>query len=71
VEYMGYAIRTERYRYVRWINWETKAFAAHELYDHQSDPAENKNVVHLPENKSIVEELSAQLEAAFPSMQKR
>ncbi|KAA3656077.1 MAG: DUF229 domain-containing protein, partial [Calditrichaeota bacterium] len=34
VEYMGYAIRTELYRYVRWINWHTKEFAAQELYDH-------------------------------------
>jgi len=33
VEYMGYSIRTNRRRYVEWINWETKQFAARELYD--------------------------------------
>ena len=65
VEYMGYSIRTDRYRYVRWINWETKAFAAHELYDHQSDPSENMNIANLPENRSLVEKLSAQLEAGW------
>lgn len=63
IEYMGYAIRTEHYRYVEWINWETKAFAAAELYDHQNDPLEQHNIVNLPENAALVQELAAQLKA--------
>jgi choline-sulfatase len=65
VEYMGYSMRTDRYRYVRWINWETKTLAAQELYDHQTDPAENKNIANLAENKSLVEKLSTQLDAGW------
>ncbi|MCA9732309.1 MAG: sulfatase [Deferribacteres bacterium] len=65
VEYMGYAIRTERYRYVRWINWETKEFAAQELYDHQTDPNENVNIADDPQNVAVVQQLAAQLDAGW------
>ncbi len=65
VVYMGYAIRTARYRYVRWINWETKAFAAEELYDHEVDPEENVNIAALPENAARAAELAAQLDAGW------
>ena len=64
-EYMGYAIRTERYRYVEWFQWKSKIFAANELYDHQTDPAENVNISLLPGNKQLVEKLSAQLKAGW------
>lgn len=45
---MGYAIRTERFRYVEWRNWQTKQVAARELYDHSNDPFESRNVVSAP-----------------------
>jgi uncharacterized repeat protein (TIGR03987 family) len=45
IEYMGYAVRTDRYRYVRWVNWETGEIVARELYDHLTDPGEDTNVV--------------------------
>lgn len=64
-EYMGYAIRTERYRYVEWFEWETKTFAANELYDHKTDPGENVNISQKPEQKKLVEQLSAQLKAGW------
>jgi arylsulfatase A-like enzyme len=41
---MGYAIRTESHRYVEWRNWETGKVQARELYDHQTDPNEIKNL---------------------------
>ena len=59
IEYMGYSVRTERYRYVEWMNWETKEVVAKELYDHKSDPQENVNIVDWPENREKVDELSA------------
>jgi arylsulfatase A-like enzyme len=65
VEYMGYSIRTECYRYVEWINWESKAFAARELYDHQTDPQENVNIVEKPENVQVVKDLSDRLKAGW------
>ena len=65
VEYMGYSIRTNRHRYVEWINWETKEFAACELYDHETDPRENKNIAELPDNSQLVKDLSEQLKAGW------
>ncbi len=65
-EQMGYAIRTDRYRYVEWYNWlgeqKTKGdFLRAELYDHQTDAQENKNLAEDSEYKNIVELLSKQL----------
>jgi choline-sulfatase len=65
IEYMGYAIRTEKYRYVEWMNWETKEKAAYELYDCESDPQENHNIAGLPETEQIVNKLSEQLKAGW------
>ena len=44
IEYMGYAIRTERHRYVEWFRWKDKQLAATELYDLQKDPLENESL---------------------------
>jgi len=65
-EQMGYAIRTDRYRYVEWYAWnkeEKKAdqFLLNELFDHQTDPQENINIASHPANNDIVEALSQQL----------
>jgi arylsulfatase A-like enzyme len=57
VEYMGYAVRTDRYRYVRWVNWETGEAVAHELYDHESDPGENVNLATRPDYAGVLEQL--------------
>ena len=42
---MGYSMRTDRYRYTRWLDRKTKKAVAVELYDHAKDPGENRNVV--------------------------
>jgi len=67
VEYMGYTIRSERFRYVEWIHWETKALSARELYDHRFDPQENNNIADMPENKPIVDKMSERLKAGWRS----
>jgi len=41
---MGYAIRTVRHRYVEWRDWKTGKVMARELYDHQPDSREMRNV---------------------------
>ena len=64
-EYMGYAMRTDRYRYVEWFHWESKMLAGCELYDHQKDPQENVNIANHPENKALREELSNRLKAGW------
>ncbi len=40
---MGYSLRTERYRYTEWLNWQTGEIEACELYDHANDPDETVN----------------------------
>jgi arylsulfatase A-like enzyme len=58
---MGYAVRTERYRYVEWRKKGTTEVVARELYDHKTDPAEDTNVAGADANKAVVEELSQKL----------
>jgi len=69
-EQMGYAIRTDRYRYVEWYNWikeEKKAdsLLCIELFDHHTDPQENINIAANPENQDIVENLALQLKEGW------
>ena len=65
----GYAMRTDRYRYVEWWNKDSGGarldIAARELYDHDADPMETKNVAVLTENSELVRRLSEQLEAGW------
>ena len=43
---MGYALRNDRYRYVEWRDYRdpTAAPIFAELFDHQTDPDETKNI---------------------------
>ncbi|MFC2111317.1 sulfatase [Bacteroidota bacterium] len=78
-EYMGYAMRTRRYKYVEWYEWDPEKnipleLKDVELYDYNKDSMENKNVAGILENKEIVAQLSMQLKAgwraAIPSINK-
>jgi uncharacterized sulfatase len=48
---LGASVRTERYRYTEWDNGRSGA----ELYDHQADPRESKNLFAEGSSKAIVE----------------
>ena len=63
---MGYALRTDRYRFTAWMdrNDHSKVDAV-ELYDHQTDPQENVNVAGRPENAALVKELTVKLNAGW------
>jgi len=63
--YMGYAMRTDRYRYVEWVNRQTAETVAAELYDHAHDPGENTNMAAQPANEPLVRHLADQLWQAF------
>jgi len=58
---MGYTMRTDRYRLTRWVDRKDHSLVdAVELYDHQTDPQENTNIVQVAANKALVEQLTAQ-----------
>jgi arylsulfatase A-like enzyme len=63
---MGYAMRTERYRFVVWVgrNDHSKVDAI-ELYDHQTDLQENQNIAKRPENAALVQKLMTQWKAGW------
>ncbi len=64
--FTGRSIRTDRYRFTRWTaKNKPNEVAGLELYDHQTDPAENTNIAHLPENTELVRRLSTQLGAGW------
>ncbi len=64
---MGYSMRTDRYRFTRWLRTDGQEFAR-ELYDHQNDPQENVNVADRPENRELVEGLTRQMEAGWQAV---
>ena len=69
---MGFSIRTERYRYNEWVDYnETEhlpdwdSVHGNELYDHEEVGLEDVNLADDPQYESIVEELSEQLRAGW------
>jgi len=63
---MGYSMRTDRYRFTRWVerNDHAKVFAV-ELYDHLHDPQENTNIAGDPANAELVAKLTAQCQLGW------
>jgi iduronate 2-sulfatase len=64
-EFMGYSIRTDRYRYNEWRDFETGRPVARELYDHAKDDAEDDNIAEELENAEIVKGLANRLQAGL------
>jgi uncharacterized sulfatase len=63
--FMGYSIRTERWRYTEWDGGTRGA----ELYDEQADPAERRNLARDPRHAAVVSGLRQQLQALIRSGQ--
>jgi len=68
---MGYTIRTDRYRLVRWVDLRDpdRSALAVELYDHQTDPHETRNLAGDPANAELVENLTAKLKEGWQAAQ--
>ena len=62
---MGYAVRTERHRYIEWRNWETGTVEARELYDHKTDPNETKNLAKEASEKENLKQLQQTLRSGW------
>jgi arylsulfatase A-like enzyme len=61
---MGYAFRSDRYRYIVWMKdftstrkFEESLLVAEELYDYKVDPEERKNLVNSTDYKAIREKM--------------
>ncbi|MBL8811216.1 MAG: sulfatase-like hydrolase/transferase [Planctomycetaceae bacterium] len=65
-DYMGYAMRTERYRYVEWLDAVTGEVRARELYDHDNDSQEDVNIADAADQKDVVAQLSQQMWTTLP-----
>lgn len=63
---MGYSLRTARYRYVAWRDWDSGNPLAHELYDHDSDPAETHNVAADPDRAADLRNCQILLDGLSP-----
>jgi len=63
---MGYSMRTDKFRYVEWINRRTRKAIAYELYDHVNDPGEMVNLATQSDQKESLEKLSKQLWETLP-----
>lgn len=68
---MGYAMRTDRYRFVIWKDYTdpTAEPVFLELYDHQEDPTETKNIA--AKNSAITRTLLAQFKTGWRGNQPR
>ena len=60
---MGYAVRTDGYRYVEWRDPKTNAVLARELYDEKADIAESRNLAGEASMAAQVEHHAALLPA--------
>jgi len=68
---MGYSVRTDRFRYTEWRDWKTGATEARELYDHQTDPDETKNVAEDLQFTNDVKNSATLLQSLNPIVQPR
>ncbi len=62
---MGYAMKTDRYRYVEWRDRKTGAVKAKELYDHDVDPNEDVNIAGSPGGGVLLQNLETQMKAGW------
>ncbi|MCP4787665.1 MAG: sulfatase [Fuerstiella sp.] len=64
-EYMGYAIRTDKHRFVEWRDFSTGEVTARELFDHQSDHSESVNLADSAPQE-LIDRLTAELLESHP-----
>lgn len=62
-KFYGYSLRTPRWRYTEWDEGKR----GRELYDHDTDPKELKNLAELPAHEATVGDLSKQLRSIIPT----
>ena len=63
-EAMGYSIRSPRYRYTEWRDFKSGEVLARELYDHNKDPAETRNLAGEKGKAQVLAYMAAALRRA-------
>lgn len=58
----GYAVRTERWRYIEWDDGKQGT----QLYDHDADPHEHENLASNPKHAATVKEMQAVVKRNWP-----
>ena len=62
---MGYTLRSERYRYIKWLQIDyyagerTGPLVGRELYDYEKDPGETTNFAGNPDYANVIDEFEA------------
>ena len=62
----GHSMRTDRWRYTEWRSITRGNVIARELYDHQDDPTETRNLAGDPDWQNMLQKLAAQLAKSVP-----
>ena len=65
VKLMGYAMRTKNYRFIKWININTKETIDFELYNHSNGEFEMKNLAKDANYKVLVDSLNEKFEKEY------
>ena len=55
ITHMGYSIRTDLYRYTRWLKTKNEKIVAEELYHTENDPLESNNLINSATEKKLNE----------------
>ena len=58
---MGYGLKTDRWSYHEWRDFQTGEVVARELYDEKADPLETVNLADSPEGKAVIPDLARTL----------
>jgi iduronate 2-sulfatase len=66
----GYSVRTARWRFTEWRAISDDRVLARELYDHENDGRETKNLADSPVHADVVRQLSLRLARQFPAKAK-
>ena len=64
-KHMGYALRTDSYRFIEWRDFETGEVTAKELYDHRTEHSETHNIAEEVKPE-LIEKLTTQLLETHP-----
>ncbi len=63
---MGFSMRTNRHRYTEWRDHHSGEIIARELYDHDKDPGETRNLADAPEQSPLLEKLHRRMAKTHP-----